>query len=220
MNIYQTITDRIVAQLEKGQAPWRRTWQTGLPASLSTGREYRGINILVLATTDFSSRYWLTFREALRLGGHVRKGEKATTVVYWKWRTPEEMEAAKTNGHHSALARCVPFASHVFNLDQVEGVERPEDDVRCLEHRRLEIADQILEVTPNKPEITHGIHNAPAYDSVADRILMPHLSQFESADSYFATLFHELVHNAAVRIMPHRRRITAGMKEIGWFVAA
>ena len=74
MTIYQTITDRILAQLEKGHAPWHRTWQTGLPASLSTGREYRGINILALSLSDYSSRFWLTFREALRLGGHVRKG--------------------------------------------------------------------------------------------------------------------------------------------------
>ncbi len=151
MNIIQTITDRIIARLDAGVAPWRQTWQRGLPASLATGREYRGINILMLGTTDHTSRYWLTFREALRLGGHVRKGEKATPVVFWKWRTPEELREAKANGR--PLPRCVPFTSHVFNLDQVEGIGRPEEDVVHHPNRRLELADLLLEVIPDKPEI-------------------------------------------------------------------
>jgi antirestriction protein ArdC len=66
--------------------PWRKTWVTGLPKSLTTGKEYRGINILMLSLSGFTSRYWLTYRQALRLGGHVRKGEKATPVIYWHWR--------------------------------------------------------------------------------------------------------------------------------------
>ncbi|MBN9693287.1 MAG: DUF1738 domain-containing protein [Verrucomicrobia bacterium] len=192
MTIYQTITDRILAQLENGHAPWHRTWQTGLPASLSTGREYRGINILALSLSDYSSRFWLTFREALRLGGHVRKGEKATPVVYWKWRTQIELEAAKQKGER--VARCIPFTSSVFNLDQIEGVERPKNDVLHHGHERLEIADQLLGVMPNKPEVSHGLGNQPAYHGDTDRVLLPHLSQFESADAYFATLFHELCH--------------------------
>jgi antirestriction protein ArdC len=193
MNIYQTITDRILSQIDKGHLPWRRSWQGGLPASLATQREYRGINILALSASEFSSRYWLTFREALRLGGHVRKGEKATTVVFWKWRTPEELEAAKRNGQ-SVPSRCVPFTSSVFNLDQVEGVERPKDDIQHRDHQRLEVAEQMLDVMPDMPEVCHGLLHHPAYECAADRILLPHLSQFESADSYFATLFHEVVH--------------------------
>lgn len=92
MNIVQTITDRILSNLEAGQIPWRKTCQGGLPASLATGREYRGINILMLGTQDYTSRYWLTFREALRLGGHVRKGEKATPIVR---RSPRSCVPAK-----------------------------------------------------------------------------------------------------------------------------
>ena len=130
MNIYQTTTDRILAQMETGIMPWRQTWQAGLPSSLASRREYRGINILVLAAAGYSSRYWLTFREALRLGGHVRKGEKATTVVYWKWRTPEDLRQAAKETGRTDLPRCVPFTGNVFNLEQVEGVERPTDEVR------------------------------------------------------------------------------------------
>ena len=60
MNIYQTVTDRILAQLADGVIPWRKTWITRLPKSLTTGKEYRGVNILVLSLAGFSSRYWIS----------------------------------------------------------------------------------------------------------------------------------------------------------------
>ena len=195
MTIYENITHRILNQLAAGQIPWRKTWKTGLPKSLGTGREYRGVNILVLGGAAYTSRYWLTFREAQRHGGHVRKGERATPVVYWKWHTPEELakRAAQTGKDH--LAPCVPFVSAVFNLEQVEGVARPEDDLRPRSEDRLQIADQMLDVMPDKPDIVHSLTAQPAYSPSLDRITLPHLSQFESGDEYYATLFHELVHS-------------------------
>jgi antirestriction protein ArdC len=208
MNIIQTLTDRIIASLEAGKAPWHKTWQGGLPASLSTGREYRGINIFLLGTQEFSSRYWVTFREALRLGGHVRKGEKATPIVYWKWRTPEEIEKADREGRR--MPPCYPFTSYVFNLDQVEGLARPETDVHHEPHRRLEIADLMLEMMPAKPEIHHALSNSPCYLPDFDRVLLPHLSQFTSAENYFAVLFHELIHATG-----HARRLNRFAKDTG-----
>ncbi len=208
MNIIQTLTDRIIASLESGKAPWHKTWQGGLPASLSTGREYRGINIFLLGTQEFSSRYWVTFREALRLGGHVRKGEKATPIVYWKWRTPEEIAKADREGRRTPP--CHPFISHVFNLDQVEGVARPETDVHHEPHRRLEIADLMLEMMPSKPEIQHALSFSPCYISDFDRIQLPHLSQFTSAENYFSVLFHELIHSTG-----HPRRLNRLAQDTG-----
>lgn len=200
MNIYETVTNRILQQLETGVIPWRKTWTTGLPKSLTTQKEYRGLNVLVLASAGFTSRYWLTFRQALHLGGHVRKGEKATPVVYWHWRTPEDLARLQEKTGKEDLAPCVPFTSAVFNLDQVEGIARPDDDVPNAPHRRLELADQVFEVMPDKPEIVHGTHHEPGYSPRLDRVTLPHLSQFESADEYFGTLYHELVHaSGAVR---------------------
>ena len=206
MTIYEDVTNRILKQLEASKIPWRKTWTTGLPKSLTTGNEYRGINILVLGSTGFTSRYWVTYRQAMKLGGQVRKGERATPVVYWKWRTPEELKqlAAKTGREN--LAPCVPFVSAVFNFEQVEGLAAPVDEFPHQPRRRLEIAELMLQVMPDKPKILHTITSEPAYSPKLDRITMPHLSQFESADEYFSTLFHELTHNAATRIMPHRLR--------------
>jgi len=194
MTIYETITNRILSQLEAGVVPWHKTWTSGLPKSLTTAREYRGINILVLGSTGYMSRYWVTYREALRLGGHVRKGEHATPVIYWKWRTPEELDELHRTTGRERIAPCTPFISTVFNLEQVEGIGRPEDDLMPERNNRLNIAEELLAVTPDKPEIVHTVTSEPAYNPALDRITLPHLSQFDSADSYYATLFHELVH--------------------------
>ncbi len=201
-NIYQTVTDRILKQLDAGVVPWRKTWITGLPKSLTTGKEYRGVNILVLGSTEYTSRYWLTFREAQRQGGHVRKGERATPVIYWKWRSPEELAKRRQETGQENPAPCVPFASVVFNFDQVEGVDRPQDDVPNRVNDRFEVAEQMLDVMPDQPELVHTITAQPAYSPLVDRVTLPHLSQFESADEYYSTLFHELVHSSG-----HPRRL-------------
>jgi len=202
MDIYRSITDRILKQLEAGQIPWRKTWSTGMPKSLTTGKEYRGLNIVVFATVGFASRYWITYRRAQRLGGHVRKGEKAMPVIYWKWRTAEDIEKLRQKTGKETFAPCVPFLSSVFNLDQVEGIARPDDDIQHRKNSRLELAENVFAIMPHKPEIAHATIAAPAYSRLHDRITLPNLSQFESADEYYATLFHELAHSTG-----HPRRL-------------
>ena len=194
MNIYESVTDRILKQLEAGVLPWRKTWTLGLPRNLSTGKEYRGLNILMLSTAGFVSPYWLTYRQAQQLGGHVRKGERATTVIYWKWRTAEQLREIAQKTGKASLAPCVPFNSFVFNLEQIEGVPLP-DSASQPPVARLEIADGLLTVMPDQPEIVHCSTSDPAYSPRLDRVTLPHLSQFESAEEYYTTLFHELVHS-------------------------
>ncbi|MCP5528172.1 MAG: DUF1738 domain-containing protein [Verrucomicrobiales bacterium] len=202
MNPYQIVTDRILKQLDAGVVPWRKTWTSGLPKSLTTGREYRGINVLMLGTTGFRSRYWVTYRQAKTRGGHVRKGERSTPVIYWKWRTPEEIEQRRRATGKPDVAPCFPFISAVFNLDQVDGLERPEDDVPDLHHEPLEVAESVFEVMPDKPQIDHSTCHQPAYRPALDRVLLPHLSQFEDGHAYFQTLWHELAHSTG-----HPRRL-------------
>jgi antirestriction protein ArdC len=195
MTIYEEVTSRILKSLENGQIPWRKTWSSGLPKSLASGQEYRGVNILVLGCSEFTSRYWVTYRQAQRLGGHVCKGERAMPVVYWKWRTPEELAKLTEKTGQENPAPCVPFVSAVFNLEQVEGIAAPADEIQHRPNRRLEVAELMLDVMPDKPKIVHAITAEPAYSPRLDRITMPHLSQFVSADEYFSTLFHELTHS-------------------------
>src|SRR5437016_522781 len=98
-NLYQEITDKIIAELEAGRVPWVQPWGTaaakaslGLPKNAATQRRYSGVNVLILwgavIERGFSAQSWLTFRQALGLGGNVRKGEHGSTVVYADRFTP------------------------------------------------------------------------------------------------------------------------------------
>src|ERR1700730_2525944 len=83
-SVYQIVTEQIIKQLESGVAPWRKPWRTEAPCNLVTGREYRGVNPFLLAPQGYGSRYWLTFDQAQKLGGYIRKGEHSSIVTFWK----------------------------------------------------------------------------------------------------------------------------------------
>ena len=135
-NLYDDITDKIIAELEEGRLPWVQPWGTAaaqaslaMPCNASTGRQYSGINVLILwgalIQQGYPTQHWLTFRQALSLGGNVRKGERGTTVVYADRFTPEdEKRRARETGED---ANSIPFLKRftVFNAAQCEGL--PED---------------------------------------------------------------------------------------------
>ncbi|QFT34120.1 DNA primase TraC [Labrenzia sp. THAF82] len=135
-NLYNEITNKIIAELEEGRVPWVQPWGTsaakaplGLPKNASTGRSYSGINVLLLwgalVQHGFPGQGWLTFRQALSLGGNVRKGERGTTVVYADNFVPEdEKKRARETGEE---AQAIPFLKRftVFNTAQCEGL--PDD---------------------------------------------------------------------------------------------
>ena len=130
-SLYQEITDKIIAELEAGRVPWVQPWGTAaakaslnMPKNAATHRHYSGINVLILwgavIECGFSTQNWLTFRQALGLGGNVRKGEHGTTIVYADCFVPdEERNRAERDGDEpSAIQFLKRFA--VFNTDQCE----------------------------------------------------------------------------------------------------
>src|SRR6267143_1888293 len=119
-SVYQLITDKIIAQLESGVAPWRKPWRAEMPCNLISGKEYRGINPFLLASQGYGSRYWLTFNQANKLGGHVRKGEKSSIVTFWKIGefSKENKETGESEERKSILLRYYS----VFNVEQTEGI--------------------------------------------------------------------------------------------------
>ena len=135
-NLYDDITDKIILELEEGRLPWVQPWGTAaaqaplaMPRNASTGRQYSGINVLILwgavIQQGYPTQHWLTFRQALSLGGNVRKGERGTTVVYADRFTPEdEKRRAREIGED---ANSIPFLKRftVFNAAQCEGL--PDD---------------------------------------------------------------------------------------------
>ncbi len=128
-SLYDEITDKIIAELEAGRVPWVQPWGTAaakaplaMPKNAATRRQYSGVNVLILWGSviehEFTGQSWLTFRQALALGGHVRKGERGTTVVYADRFVPndEKKRAAETGEE----AQAIPFLKRftVFNADQ------------------------------------------------------------------------------------------------------
>lgn len=201
MNIYTTITNKIIEQLKSGTVPWKKCWKTGLPKSLKTRAEYRGINLILLSNKDFSSQYYVTFNEARNLGGAVRKGEKGSTVIYWHWRSAAEIEALKEKSDREPQ-KCFPKLYTVFNVEQCEGLLVPSDDSSCSIHSKIQKAESIVHNFESKPLISHGTNTDPCYKIKSDRVELPPLSQFISANQYYATLFHELIHSTA-----HQKRL-------------
>jgi antirestriction protein ArdC len=199
---YAVVTERIIEALEQGIVPWHQPWRspTGLgPRSLASGKPYRGINVWTLAVTaqlrGYTSPYWLTFKQAKERGGSVRKGEKGTQIVLWKpvKKTFENENGEKENGGYLLLRYFT-----VFNSEQCDGIEVPTSETEPVrEHAPIEeaqlISDRFIGVL-NGPQLQHGGGRA-FYMPALDRVQMPLPEQFESAEHYYGTLFHELAHS-------------------------
>jgi len=203
MNIksYERITDRIVGLLEQGTVPWHKPWNvsTGLPRNLVTKKPYRGINPFLLIAAGYESPLWLTFRQAVQLGGSVKKGEKACPVVFWK-----QMEMTdKQSGEVEKIPLLRMY--FVFNVAQCEGLKNiPAEDASSFAATE---AAEIVAGMPQQPQIKHGMSHA-YYAPRQDIVGMPEPKRFKTEDGYHATLFHELVHATGHEKRLKRQSIT------------
>ena len=198
--VYQIITDRIVSLLEEGTIPWHRPWHGGptceRPANLKTGHQYRGINVFLLAAMGYSSRYWLSFKQAKAMGGNVRKGERGTPIIFWR---RFEVEDRKTGEPKE-----VPMLRYytVFNLDQIDGIEAPDaPEIPDREFTPIQRAQAIMDNMPNPPRIEH-IQPRAFYRSDQDLVNLPKPEHFKSDVKYYGTAFHELAHSTG-----HEKRL-------------
>jgi antirestriction protein ArdC len=187
MNIlsYERITERIVSLLEQGTVPWHKPWtvKTGLPRNLISKKPYRGINVFLLMAMSYESPHWLTFRQAIQLGGNVMKGEKSCPVVFWKRMKNEDEESDEPK--KAPLLRLY----HVFNLAQCEGLKDAPGEIQMPVTKPAEIVAGM----PQPPVVKHGMAQA-FYSPHEDCVGMPERERFDGEASYFATLFHELIH--------------------------
>jgi antirestriction protein ArdC len=186
-DVYAEVTDRIVAALEQGVVPWRKPWRSlGGPRNLN-GRPYRGINVFLLELAGFGDPRWGTFNAVKAAGGSVRKGEKGTRIILWKpvRRRGEDENGEQQNGSYLLLKEYT-----VFNAEQCDGL--PELDT--VEHEQVASADEVVLGYIDGPTLNYGGDRA-YYSPTLDQVTVPHLGQFESADAYYQTLYHELVHS-------------------------
>lgn len=190
---YAEVTEAVLDALEEGTIPWRQPWRSSGPQrNLQSGRPYRGINQLLTQikgqSKGYSSPFWTTYRAAKKAGGNVRKGEKGTRVVFWKFlKVKDEDDPTKM--------KTIPMLKGytVFNFEQTEGLEAPEAEVEDTPVDPLASAEAIIEQMPEAPSIeTFG--DSAFYEPAADRVVLPERNRFEDAEAYYATAFHELGH--------------------------
>lgn len=188
MNIYQEITDSIVAELEKGAAPWVKPWNAPNAADKNfiSQKPYRGINRLILAMSGmrFSNPAWATYKQWSDLGFQVRKGEKGTKIVFWSKATKEDSSGEKSE---YAFAK----AYFVFNVEQVDGIEIIPSEDKQNDNQKIEQCEQRIKAT-GANIITGG--DTACFIPSSDIIKMPSLGTFQSSEHYYATAFHELTH--------------------------
>jgi antirestriction protein ArdC len=185
---YEIVTETIIKRLESGVAPWRKPWRTEPPANLVSKKEYRGINVFLLATQGYGSRYWVTYHQAQTQGGTVKKGEHSSKVVFWKideYRK-ENKETGETENRKSILLRYY----NVFNIEQCEGIKSP-GPIRTIVP--LEECENIVQSMSNSPGFEQDAR--AFYRPSTDTVGMPARSAFDSAEKYYSTLFHELTHS-------------------------
>jgi antirestriction protein ArdC len=192
-DIYQAIAERFIEQLKGGTVPWQKPWFA--VQNIVSRKPYRGINALLLGATDYQSPFWITFKQAHDLGGHVKKGEKSTPVIYYKILEKRDKAGNVTVGEDGRPAR-IPFVrwANVFNLDQTEGIQAPTMTTTQSASRPLEKAAAIVENARLCP--IHHAGFAASYSLKDDVIRIPAPSTFHSQEDYYHTLYHELIHAA------------------------
>lgn len=198
---YQTVTDKIVAMLEAGAGAWRMPWHSdkagnaALPIQMPhniSGRAYRGVNVPMLwaaaSAAGYTSPIWGTYKQWSEAGAQVRKGEKATAIVFW--RTISVKAAPDADDEHKDVLMAKGYS--VFNAAQVDGWAAPQapstDDSPDI---RIAHAEAFFAATG--ATIRHG-GNRAFYAPSIDAIQMPRIAQFDEPTAYYATLAHEATH--------------------------
>jgi antirestriction protein ArdC len=203
-SLYSQVTDKIVVELEQGIVPWVQPWGSGegsvglgLPRNARSTKAYSGINILLLWSAimqgGYASQQWLTFKQALELGGCVRRGEKGWTVCYADSFIPQDEKdrVSKDGGDPQAIAFLKRYT--VFNVAQCDGLAEKISPTLPLDQERELIprAEALIAATGANIQIGGEI---ACYIPKLDAIRVPLQTAFHDQINYYRTVFHELGH--------------------------
>lgn len=227
-DVYQVVTDSILAILDKGACPWQKPWKggkDGMPRNLHSGKPYRGMNVLLLGWEamgkGYSSPYWLTYKQAKELGGSVIKGQKATTVTFWKLLSKTE-EAATGEDKTSSFMMLKMY--NVFNYEQTEGCRIPKGREATSEPTEPTAAENaeadklatatLADYVYRQPGLAYSEEDSSKayYVPSRDRIVMPNKAQFKTPEHYHAVAFHEAGHSTGHKSRLARRNLMDPVK--------
>lgn len=206
--IYSAITERIIAEMEKGIIPWHKPWTgtNGGAVSGTTGKPYSILNQILLGKPG----RWYTFNQIKKVGGNVRKGEHGSFVVFWKQIIVESKTEKDESGN--PLKETIPILKHyyVFHESQCDNV--PETDIpETFTHDPIEEAAKIEQEYAQREKLTinHVISDRAFYSPFTDEITVPVLEQFPVREEYYSTLYHEMIHSTGHKSRLNRLHRTA-----------
>ena len=200
-DIYTRVTNRIVAELERGVRPWIKPWSVEHAAGRITrplrqnGIPYRGINVLLLwgeaLEKGYAAPLWMTYKQSQELGAQVRKGQHGSHIVY-----ADRFTKTETNDQGEAVEHAIPFLKTytVFNVEQIDGLPahfyaQPVNPLPLSD--RIEHADRFVTATG---AAIHHAGNQAYYAPARDIIQLPPFEAFKDKESYYSTALHELTH--------------------------
>jgi antirestriction protein ArdC len=203
-NLYEEVTNKIISMIKQGVAPWRRTWSTyGLARNYGTDHIYTGINLILMNNTMHPIPYFLTFNQVKEQGGRIKKDAKAEKVIYFdvyckdgndKTLTKEEAIQRRKNGEEIQILKFIKYYL-VFAIEDIEGIEFKIPEMELKPNEQIARCESIIENMPKRPELRQIDANRACYAPELDLVNMPSIEQFESAEYYYATFFHELIHS-------------------------
>ena len=188
MDIYQTITDRMINEMEQGIIPWKKPWiASGLAISHASGREYSLLNQLLLGKPG----EYATFAQIKAEGGYIRKGERGHLIVFWRWIESTDEETGEI--------KQIPFLRHytVFSTDQCVGISPKHTHQLEQTANPDETAESIITnyIKREGIQMVHEQGNNAYYSPAADKIVLPLMEQFAEASEYYGAWFHEAAHS-------------------------
>lgn len=194
-DLYADVTDRIIAALERGVAPWVRPWNTigGQPHNGASGHRYQGINLILTALAGFGDPRWYTFSQAKTVGGFVRKGERGTKIVFWNFL--DRPSGSDKEDHDRRRSGKIPILRHyvVFNHEQIEWAE-PEVKVDSTAVDPSLGFDKAAGLVATTGAVVRHGGQVACYSPAEDVIHLPKVEAFRTVSDYWATALHELVH--------------------------
>lgn len=198
-DIYQEITDRIIAMLESGKIPWERPWDgVSLAIKRATGKPYSLLNQILL---DKPGEY-LTFEQCKKEGGHIRKGAKSKIVVFWKFIEKEKTDSKGnivTGSDGKVKMQLIPMLRYyrVFHIDDCEGLKPKHYSDDLHDFDPIEQAEKALAdyLTRSGVTLEHVRQGRAFYSPKMDKIVLPLQEQFKEQAEYYGTAFHEATHS-------------------------
>lgn len=206
-NLYEEVTNKIIALIEHGIAPWRRTWSTyGLARNYVSGRLYTGINYILMNNTGHPIPYFMTFNQVKELGGYIKKGTEANIVIYFKVYYKDsndntlEPQIAKSRYNKGEDIKALKFIRYysVFNVQDIESIGldlNRFNEAKLSDNEKIERCEEMIKNMPNPPDLRQIDANRAFYSPAQDLVNMPDIKQFESSEHYYTTYFHELIHS-------------------------